>query len=133
MNLFKLFMAVLVLSTISSCTADAPSPAVSLPTSSYNPNVDDSDCDSVVDALDICPGVNDLVDNNNDGNPDCKYPPGYSNVVAEWKCGSPSLQKVKVCTKTPSGGRVTVCTYYSAVAMHISKGGFLGECKTCNQ
>lgn len=94
----------------------------------------DSDCDGVIDSLDLCPGINDLVDNNNDGKPDCKYPPGYSNVISEWKCGSPSLQKVVVCTKTPSGGRITVCTYYSALQTHINAGGNLGKCNssTCN-
>lgn len=61
---------------------------------------------------------------NGDNLPDCKYPPGYANVISQWKCGSPSLQKVFVCTKTPSGGFKTVCTYYSAVQMHINNGGF---------
>lgn len=94
----------------------------------------DSDCDGVTDDLDLCPGINDNIDMNGDNLPDCKYPPGYANVISQWKCGSPSLQKVYVCTKTPSGGFKTVCTYYSAVQMHINNGGFLGVCgsASCN-
>lgn len=88
----------------------------------------DSDCDGVADAYDLCPGISDLIDNNGDNLPDCKYPPGYANVIAGWKCGTPAQMKVKVCTKTPSGGHITVCTYYAAVQTHINNGGFLGVC-----
>lgn len=97
----------------------------------YNPSQADSDCDGVGDACDQCPGGDDRVDANGDGKPDCKYPPGEANVIAAWKCGGGT--KVIVCTKTPSGGRQTVCTYYSAVQNHINKGGFLGPCNgsTC--
>ena len=94
----------------------------------------DSDCDGVEDSLDLCPGIDDNIDGNGDNLPDCKYPPGYANVISQWKCGSPSLQKVKVCSKTPSGSYITVCTYYSAVQTHINNGGFLGICgsSSCN-
>lgn len=94
----------------------------------YNPGQEDIDCDNVGDVCDLCPGISDKIDTNNDGLPDCKYPPGYNNVIAGWKCGTPAQMKVKVCTKTSSGGFVTVCTYYSAVQTHINNGGFLGVC-----
>ena len=94
----------------------------------------DSDCDGVEDSLDLCPGIDDNIDGNGDNLPDCKYPPGYANVISQWKCGTPAQMKVRVCTKTPSGGYITVCTYYSAVQTHINNGGFLGICgsSSCN-
>lgn len=88
----------------------------------------DSDCDGVVDSLDVCPGINDKIDNNNDGKPDCKFPPAYNKVIPAWKCGTPSLQKVFVCYKNNSGGTITICTPYSAVNTHIAAGNRLGIC-----
>lgn len=92
----------------------------------------DSDCDGVGDACDQCPGGNDLIDNNRDGKPDCKYPPGYQNLIASWKCGAPSLQKCIISIKTPSGGYQSVCTYYSAAQSHINRGGFIGPYGNAN-
>lgn len=89
----------------------------------------DSDCDGVADNLDKCPGIDDKIDNNNDGKPDCYYPPAnYSQVLPAWKCGSPSQEKAFVCFKTNSGGKVTICTYYSAINTHIANGNRLGIC-----
>lgn len=93
----------------------------------------DSDCDGIPDSLDKCPGGDDTMDNDHDGNPDCLVPPAYPQVHSSWKCGSPSLKKVKICYKTPSGGFQNVCTYYSAAQTHINNGGFLGPCINCNQ
>lgn len=92
----------------------------------------DSDCDGVTDDLDLCPGINDLIDNNHDGKPDCKFPPALADIIPAWKCGGGT--KVQVCTKTQSGGFKTVCTYYSALQTHINNGGFLGICGSakCN-
>lgn len=97
----------------------APAPLIAAP---------DSDCDGVVDSLDVCPGINDKIDNNNDGKPDCKFPPTYNKVIPAWKCGTPSLQKVFVCFKTNSGGTITICTPYAAVNTHIAAGNRLGIC-----
>ncbi|MBK8297488.1 MAG: HYR domain-containing protein [Saprospiraceae bacterium] len=91
-----------------------------------NSNQADSDCDGVGNVCDVCPGGNDKIDNNNDGKPDCKYPPAFASIISAWKCSGNS--KVQVCTKTPSGGYKTVCTYYSALQTHINAGGYLGPC-----
>lgn len=88
----------------------------------------DADCDGVTDSLDVCPGINDKIDNNNDGKPDCKFPPTYNKVITAWKCGTPTLQKVFVCFKTNSGGTITICTPYAAVNTHIAAGNRLGVC-----
>lgn len=90
--------------------------------------VPDSDCDGVTDSLDVCPGINDKIDNNNDGKPDCKFPPTYAKVIPAWKCGTPTLQKVFVCFKTNTGGTITICTPYAAVNTHIAAGNRLGIC-----
>lgn len=88
----------------------------------------DADCDGVTDSLDVCPGINDKIDNNGDGKPDCKFPPTYAKVIPVWKCGTPNLQKVFVCFKTNTGGTITICTPYAAVNTHIVAGNRLGIC-----
>jgi hypothetical protein len=85
-----------------------------------NPGQEDSDCDTVGDACDVCPGGDDSVDNNNDGLPDCKYPPAYAQIIAAWKCGS---NKVYVC----HNGN-TICINKNALAAHIAHGDYLGPC-----
>ncbi len=86
----------------------------------------DNDCDGVVNSLDKCAGGNDAVDNNNDGLPDCKYPPVYSQIKSSWKCGN---NKVYICH---SG--TTMCINYSNLASHIAHGDYLGPCgnASCN-
>lgn len=88
----------------------------------------DADCDGVTDSLDVCPGINDKIDNNGDGKPDCKFPPTYNKVISAWKCGTPTLQKVFVCYKNNTGNTITICTPYSAVNTHIAVGNRLGIC-----
>ncbi|MBK6858730.1 MAG: T9SS type A sorting domain-containing protein [Saprospiraceae bacterium] len=86
----------------------------------------DDDCDGVGNGCDQCPGGNDKIDNNNDGKPDCKFPPSNINqIINAWKCSGNT--KVQVCSKS-SGGYKTVCTYLSAVQNHINAGGYLGPC-----
>lgn len=48
----------------------------------------DNDCDGVHNTCDECAGGNDAVDNNNDGLPDCKYPPAFADVKPNWKVGT---------------------------------------------
>jgi hypothetical protein len=93
----------------------------------------DADCDTVTDSLDLCPGIDDKIDNNNDGKPDCAFPPSYNKVIPRWKCGTPSLQKVFICFKTNSGGKVTICTYYAGIQNYMQNGSRLGICgeKSC--
>jgi len=88
----------------------------------------DSDCDGVTDSLDVCPGINDKIDENNDGKPDCKFPPAYNKVLPDWKCGTATIKKAFVCFKTNSGGTVTICTNYDAIHTHIANGNRLGKC-----
>ncbi|MCW5922934.1 MAG: T9SS type A sorting domain-containing protein [Saprospiraceae bacterium] len=83
-------------------------------------NGEDSDCDGILDADDDCSGGNDMVDNNNDGLPDCKYPPAYNQIIAAWKCGN---NKVYIC----HNGN-TLCINESALAAHIAHGDYLGPC-----
>lgn len=92
-----------------------------------NPGQDDADCDGVGDACDLCPGGDDSVDNNNDDLPDCKFPPAYADIIAEWKCGN---NKVYVC----HNGNKTKCFNYDALADHIAHGDYIGPCgnASCN-
>ena len=93
----------------------------------FNPDQSDSDCDSVGDVCDECPGGNDAIDNNNDGRPDCAYPPSYSEITSEWKCGP---KKVLVCHVNPSGTvyQQTICINFNALPAHIQHGDYLGPC-----
>ncbi|MBK7427321.1 MAG: T9SS type A sorting domain-containing protein [Saprospiraceae bacterium] len=87
---------------------------------SPNPDQADSDCDTLGDACDLCPGGDDSVDNNNDGLPDCKYPPAYAQIIAAWKCAN---NKVYIC----HNGN-TLCINKNALAAHIGHGDYLGPC-----
>lgn len=92
----------------------------------------DSDCDGVPDAQDLCPGIDDKVDNNHDGKPDCRYPPAnYNKVIARWKCNPNAAW---VCLKTNTGGLKSYCVPYSSVPNLVANGGRLGKCgeKSCN-
>lgn len=92
----------------------------------------DSDCDGVDDSVDLCPGIDDMIDNDHDGWSDCKYPPAtLVQVISGWKCSGGT--KVQVCKKTPSGGYQSICTYFSTVRTHINAGSYLGPCgsKSC--
>jgi hypothetical protein len=95
-----------------------------------NPSQADADCDGVGDACDLCPGGDDSVDNNNDGLPDCKYPPAYADIIPAWKCGN---NKVYICHK-PLNQANTNCVSYSALGGHLGHGDFLGPCgnASCN-
>ena len=101
-------------------TADTPNCCPTLP---------DSDCDGVGNTCDVCPGGNDRIDNNNDGKPDCKYPPIYPQILSAWKCGN---QKVTICHRL-SRKNQTLCINYSDLASHIAHGDYLGTCNnaTC--
>ncbi|MCB0534825.1 MAG: BspA family leucine-rich repeat surface protein, partial [Saprospiraceae bacterium] len=92
-----------------------------------NPTQEDSDCDGTGDACDVCPGGDDSVDNNNDGLPDCKYPPAYADIIADWKCAN---NKVYICH---AGGN-TLCVSQNALAAHIAHGDYIGPCgsASCN-
>ena len=94
----------------------------------------DSDCDGVVDALDICPGGDDKIDNNHDGKPDCRYFVQINQLINAWKCGN-NGNKVVIC-HIPSGNpknRQTLCVDVSALAAHLGHGDYIGSCNnaTC--
>ncbi|NOT36560.1 MAG: T9SS type A sorting domain-containing protein [Saprospiraceae bacterium] len=97
-----------------------------------NVNQEDSDCDGVGDACDLCPGGNDKIDNNNDGQPDCHVYPGFSNLPASWKCGNKN-DKVSICHNVGYNPH-TICVAQSAVADHLAHGDYLGPCDeaSCN-
>ncbi len=89
-----------------------------------NPGQEDSDCDGVGNACDVCPSGDDSVDNNNDGLPDCKYPPPFAQIIAAWKCGA---NKVYVC----HNGN-TLCINKNNLASHIAHGDYLGPCNNAD-
>ncbi|MEK7256836.1 MAG: beta-propeller fold lactonase family protein [Bacteroidota bacterium] len=96
-----------------------------------DPNLDqaDDDCDGVGNVCDLCPGGDDSVDNNGDDLPDCKFYPGFDDLINDWKCGN-NNNKVVVCHNG-----VTKCYGQGAVAEHLAHGDFLGPCDgaTCTQ
>lgn len=87
----------------------------------------DSDCDGVGDECDVCAGGDDSVDNNNDGLPDCRYPPAYNQIIADWKCGN---NKVYVCQIPPGNpnAKKTICVSYNSLNAHLKNGSYLGQC-----
>lgn len=85
----------------------------------------DSDCDGVADACDVCPGGDDSIDNNGDGLADCHYLPAYDDLPAGWKCGP---NKVKVAHHTGNGSCHTICIDYGSAQDHINHGDYLGPC-----
>jgi len=88
-----------------------------------NPDQADADCDGVGNVCDVCPGGNDNVDANEDGMPDCKFPPAsQSELTSAWKCGSDN-KKVLICHQG-----ATLCVSYAALADHLSHGDYIGPC-----
>ncbi len=85
----------------------------------------DTDCDGVGDVCDVCPGGDDSIDNNGDGRPDCKYPPAFNKIIAEWKCGN---NKVYVCHKNARGITNTLCINKKDIYAHLAHGDYLGPC-----
>lgn len=100
----------------------------------YNPSQLDDDCDGVGNVCDLCPGGDDSIDNNNDGLPDCAYPPAYADIIDAWKCGKKN--KVLVCHN--DNNPHTICISYNALNAHIGNsnhGDYCGPCEaaSCTQ
>ncbi len=93
-------------------------------------NLGDADCDGVKDACDVCPGADDSVDNNNDGLPDCKYPPPFARVLPAWKCGT-NPNRVFVAEILSNGQCTTRCMSYTQFRNNQGPNLFLGPCKSC--
>ena len=93
------------------------------------PNTDqaDSDCDGVGDVCDLCDGGDDSIDNNNDGLPDCAFPPAFEDIIADWKCGN---NKVFICHV--GNNTHTICVNKNAIDAHIGHGDYLGPCGSAN-
>ncbi len=104
-------------------------PGSNSPPGSISCSTLDADCDGVPDEDDLCPGGDDSVDNNNDGQPDCAFPPSFSQIIAAWKCGN-NNNKVYVCHIPPGNpaNSHTLCISYNALAAHLAHGDFLGSC-----
>ena len=90
-----------------------------------NGNQADSDCDGAGNTCDVCPGGNDMIDNNNDGLPDCHYLPAYADIIAAWKCGP---NKVLVAHRSNNGVCHTICIDYGSVQDHLNHGDYIGPC-----
>ncbi len=97
---------------------------------SSNSSQEDTDCDGVGDACDVCDGGDDSIDNNNDGLPDCAFPPEYANIIDAWKCGN---NKVYICHT--EGNKHTICANKNSITEHLNHGDFLGACDavSCSQ
>ncbi len=93
----------------------------------------DEDCDSVHDYHDLCNGGDDTVDNDEDGLPDCFYPPIYEDIIDAWKCGN---NKVYICHLPPGNpeNAQTLCISKNAIDSHIGNhdGDYMGECFAVN-
>lgn len=91
--------------------------------------LDDDDYDGVGNDCDQCPGGDDQVDNDHDGQADCAVFPGMDHLIDSWKCGNNS-NKVLIChieslepfVSTP------LCVHPNAVAAHLAHGDFVGPC-----
>ena len=88
---------------------------------------DDEDCDGVADACDLCPGGDDQVDANNDGNPDCAFPPPFDEILDAWKCGKKKVYMCHIPPGNPANAH-TICINKNAISAHLAHGDYLGPC-----
>ncbi len=88
---------------------------------------DDADCDTVADACDLCPGGDDTVDNDMDGDPDCAFPPD-GDVIDAWRCAP---KKVYICHIPPGNpeNAHTICVSDNSIGAHLDHGDYLGPCE----
>ena len=88
--------------------------------------IDDDDCDAVGDICDICYGVDDNIDLNGDGLPDCAFYPGAGyEFPKEWLCRG----GVNVTVPGPSGNPrdyKLYCVDPADVPALLAQGGYLG-------
>ncbi len=87
--------------------------------------ISDEDCDGVADEFDLCPGGDDSIDGDEDGNPDCFVFPGIQHLPKSWLCGHDTL-KVLICHNEQ-----TICISDNAVTAHLSlhEEDYLGPCE----
>ena len=88
--------------------------------------IGDDDCDAVGDACDVCYGVDDNIDLNGDGLPDCAFYPGAGyEFPKEWLCRG----GVNVTVPGPSGNPrdyKLYCVDPADVPGLLAQGGYLG-------
>ncbi|NNF36399.1 MAG: T9SS type A sorting domain-containing protein, partial [Saprospiraceae bacterium] len=96
------------------------------------PDQVDSDCDNVVDECDVCPGSDDAVDANEDGEPDCLTLPEYDDIDESWKCGNNKVIITHIPPDNPTNIR-ELCVSYNSVPSHLASGSFLGPISACDQ
>lgn len=89
----------------------------------------DNDCDLYANGCDQCDGGDDSIDNDNDGFPDCAFPPTlYADLETAWYCGNAASgeQKVWVCHYPDQ----SICIEYSQVYTYVSffQNDYLGPC-----
>ncbi len=91
--------------------------------------LDDDDCDGVGNSCDLCPGGDDQVDEDGDGNPDCAVYPGWDFLLEEWGCptGNGNNEKVLIC----HDGN-TLCVSENSLASHLAHGDYIGSCGTAS-
>lgn len=87
-----------------------------------NTNQDDDDCDGVGNVCDVCPGINDQIDNNNDGIPDCSQLLPYADYSNDWKCGNNKIKVYHIPAGNPANAQ-TICISYNAAVAHFNNHG----------
>lgn len=96
-----------------------------------NPLQADDDCDGVGNACDRCPGGDDRIDADGDGNPDCAVYPGFDYLPTAWTCSNnANSDKVLMChhPENEPWNTQTICVSENAVQTHLNHGDYIGTC-----
>lgn len=92
---------------------------------------DDDDCDTVHDYCDVCPGGDDTMDNDENGLPDCAYPPDYFQIHYTWRVPPLNAYMCHFPTGNPNNS-YTIEVNRNDIEEHINSGDFLGPCNSAN-
>jgi len=84
----------------------------------------DNDCDFVAECIDVCKGVDDRVDFDDNSVPDCLSAPlSFDDVYPPWKC---NINRVYVCNKRSTNSQ---CVDFDDVPSYLNDGSYyFGKC-----